>query len=161
MAQDEADRLLAPTPGGPVDGVRVRNLWGILSRRYRAKGYLDCKIDPHPALDTEAGVVNYTVDVTPGAVYHLGFVKFDNVGDQLRNLLIKNWQLLPGDPFDESYVSDFIMKAQKSDPVLMRTLAGVRSKLDVTADPQTHEVNVVLRLEKPQPVAGAGSVHSQ
>jgi hypothetical protein len=88
-------------------------------------------------------------------------VKFDNVGDQLRNLLIKNWQLLPGDPFDESYVSDFIMKAQKSDPVLMRTLAGVRSKLDVTADPQTHEVNVVLRLEKPQPVAGAGSVHSQ
>jgi hypothetical protein len=43
----------------------------------------------------------------------------------------------------------------------MRTLAGVRSKLDVTADPQTHEVNVVLRLEKPQPVAGAGSVHSQ
>lgn len=157
----EVDKILMPQPGGPTDGVRTRRLWAFISQRYRAKGYLDCKIDTHASLDSQAAIVNYTVDITPGPVYHLAFVKFDNVSDQLRALLIKNWQMLPGDPFDESYVSEFIMKAQKSDPLLMKTLAGVHSKFDVTADPVTHEVNVVVRLEKPQPVAGSNSVHPQ
>jgi hypothetical protein len=56
--------------------------------------------------------------------------------------------MLPGDPFDETYVSNFIVKAQEHDPVLKRTLAGVKTKFDATADPQTHDVNVVIRLEK-------------
>ena len=85
----------------------------------------------------------------PGPVYHLGFVKFDNVSDEIRTLLIHNWQMLPGDPFDESYVANFIYKAQAQDPVLQRSLAGVKTKFDATANPVTHEVNVVIRLEKP------------
>ena len=92
--------------------------------------------------------VNYDVAIDPGPVYHLAFVKFDNVSDELRSLLIKNWQMLPGDPFNEVYVASFIMTAQKNDPVLGRTLANVKANYNVTADPQTHDVNVVLHLEK-------------
>ena len=61
---------------------------------------------------------------------------------------MRSWQMLPGDPFDESYVSNFLIKAQKDDPALERTLAAVKPTYDVRADPQTHDVNVIIRLEK-------------
>ena len=35
--------------------------------------------------------------------------------------------------------------------MLRKTLAGVKAKFDVMADPQTHDVNVVIRLEKKAP----------
>jgi hypothetical protein len=56
--------------------------------------------------------------------------------------------MLPGDVFDEGYVSDFIAKVQDHDPVLKRSLTGVQVSYNAMADPQTHDVNVVIRLEK-------------
>ena len=88
------------------------------------------------------------MDIKPGPVYHLALLKFDNVSEELRKLLMRNWQMFPGDPFDESYVSAFIGKAQSSDPVLMRTLAGVKVSYDVQADPVSHDVNLIIRLER-------------
>jgi outer membrane protein assembly factor BamA len=133
-----------------VRGLTLRNIWAFVSSRYKSKGYLDCTLTPHPEFDDAAGVVNYTVDIVPGPVYHLAFIKFDNVSDDLRKLLMRNWQMLPGDVFDASYVGNFIINAQKADPILQRTLAGVRANFDVRADPQTHDVNVVMRLERAQ-----------
>lgn len=144
----EVANVLAPKPNGPVDGVRVRTLWALIAGRYHSKGYLDCKLTPTAHFDEAAATVNYDVAIDPGPVYRLAFVKFDNVSDELRAMLIRNWQMLPGDPFSESYVSNFIMSAQQNDPVLRRTLAGVKTTFDATADPQTHDVNVVIRLAK-------------
>ncbi len=60
------------------------------------------------------------------------------------------WQMMPGDVFDETYVANFIMKAQQEDPTLARTLArrqdDIRCKF--ATDPQTHDVNVVIHLER-------------
>jgi len=146
ITKAEIDRALAPS--GSPQGVRVRSIWVSISSRYRNKGYLDCKVTPHPVFDDAAGTVSYNVDVDPGPLYRLGFVKFDNVSDALRTVLIHNWQMLPGDPFDESYVASFVTKAQTQDPALMRSLAGVKVKYYVTADPNTHIVNVAIRLER-------------
>lgn len=148
VTQAEVDKILAPQPGGPAESVRFRSLLAFISTRYKSKGYLDCKIDAYPHFDRQAGIVNYTVEIAPGPVYHLGFVKFDNVSAQLRSLLMKSWQMLPGDPFDETYVANFVSNAQKSDPALLKTLTGVQAKFDVMADPQTREVNVAIRFEK-------------
>jgi outer membrane protein assembly factor BamA len=120
----------------------------LIAPRYSAKGNLDCKVTPHAEFNEAAATVSYSVDVDPGPVYHLAFVKFDNVTDELRALLIHNWQMMPGDVFDESYVAAFIMKVQQQDPVLRRSLAGVKVKFDVMANPDTHDVNVVIRLER-------------
>jgi outer membrane protein insertion porin family len=148
VTEADVSKLAATLPQGMNQGVQVRSTWQMISTRYKSKGYLDCKMDAHPGFDDAQGVVNYKVEIQPGPVYHLAFVKFDNVGDPMRALLMKNWQMMPGDPFDLTYVSNFIAKVQEQDPVLRRSLAGVKSKYDVTADPQTHDVNVVLRLEK-------------
>lgn len=148
ITQEEIAKTLAPGTSGPVMGVRVRSVWETIATRYHAKGYLDCKVTPRPHFDDANATVNYDVAVDPGPVYHLAFVKFENVSDELRALLIKNWQMLPGDPFNEVYVSSFLLTAQQNDPVLRRTLANVKASYHATADPQTHDVNVVLRLER-------------
>jgi outer membrane protein assembly factor BamA len=148
VTQAEIDKTLAPMPGGPPLGVRVRTIWTLMASRYHAKGYLDCRIAPHAHINDANATVTYTVDVDPGAAYHLAFVKFDNVSDELRSHLIHYWELMPGDPFDESYVATFIVKVQQQDPALRQSLAGVKTKFDVTANPNTHDVNVVIRLER-------------
>lgn len=148
VTQADVARVLSPVPN-PVTGARLRFLWSFIAERYHAKGYLDCKITPAPRLDDANSTVNYDVSIDPGPVYHLAFVKFENVTDQLRALLIKNWQMMPGDPFDETYVAGFVIAVQKSDPVLRATLANVKARYNITADTQSHDVNVVLRLERP------------
>jgi outer membrane protein assembly factor BamA len=148
VTQAEIDKALDPSSGTPPIGVRVRSVWQLIATRYHSKGNLDCKVTPHPSFNDTDATVSYTVDVDPGPVYHLAFVKFDNVTDELRNLLIHNWEMMPGDVFDESYVATFIMKVQQQDPVLRRSLAGVKVKFDVMANQDTHDVNVVIRLEK-------------
>lgn len=148
VTQTEIDKALAPSSDSPMIGVRVRSVWALVSLKYHSKGYLDCKITPHAMIDDADGTVSYTVDVVPGPVYQLGIVKFDNVSDDLRTLLIRNWQMMPGDPFDESYLDNFIVKAQMQDRVLQRALSGVKAKFEIRADPNTHIANVVIRLEK-------------
>jgi hypothetical protein len=130
------------------DGFRLRNLWFTVASHYRSKGNLDVKVTPQPQFDESSSTVSYNVAIDPGPVYHLAFVKFENASDELRSLLIRNWQMLPGDPFDETYVGSFIAKVQDHDATLRRSLTGVKTKFDVTADPQSHDVNVVIRLER-------------
>jgi outer membrane protein assembly factor BamA len=131
-------------------GQTLRATWFMIASRYKSKGYLDCTVTPHPEFDETAGAVNYTVEINPGPVYHLAFVKFENVSDELRSRMMRVWQMLPGDPFDESYVSSFIVRVQKEDPGLQRTLAGVRVTYDVHADQQTHDVNCIIHFARAQ-----------
>lgn len=148
VTQEEIDKIIGSHGGTTAKGLTLRSIWYLISTRYKSKGYLDCAINPQPEFDEASGIVNYTMDIQPGPVYHLALVKFDNVSDELRRLLMRSWQMLPGDPFDLTYVSNFIVKAQKDDPALQRTLATVKVTYDVRADPQTRNVNVVIRLEK-------------
>jgi len=146
----EIDKVLAPH-AGLAKGQAFRDAWFMIASRYKSKGYLDCKLTPHPEFDETTGTVNYTVDVNPGAVYHMAFVRFENVSDELRVRLMRVWQMLPGDPFDESYLSGFVLRAQKEDPALMRSLSGVAANYKIAADPETHEVSCVLHFTKLQP----------
>ena len=147
VTQAEIDKAFGERTG-PAKGQALRTAWSIIALRYKSKGYLDCVVTPHPEFDDANDMVNYTVTVDPGPVYHLAFTKFENVSDELRSRLMRVWQMLPGDPFDENYVAGFVYRAQKEDPVLMRSLAGVKVTYDVLADPQTHEVNCVLHFAK-------------
>ena len=149
VTQAEIDKAFGPHTG-LAKGQTLRTTWFMIASQYKSKGYLDCTITPHPEFDEATSSVNYTVDVNPGPVYHLAFVKFENVSDELRSRMMRIWQMLPGDPFDESYVSSFIVRLQKEDPALQRTLAGVKVTYDVRADQQTHDVNCVIHFARAQ-----------
>jgi len=148
VTQDEIDKAAAARGESAEKWLTLQTARSMIESRYKSKGYLDYTVTSRPQIDEAAGTVSYTMEIDPGPVYHLAFVKFDNVSDDLRKLLMRNWQMFPGDPFDGGYVGNFVMMAQKADPVLMRSLAGVKATFDVQADPETHQVNCVIRFEK-------------
>ncbi len=148
IAVDEVEKLTRSRDRYTQEFGYVTGMQSGVEGRLKGKGYLDCKVKANPEFDETAGVVNYTIDAVPGPQYHLGLLQFDNVSDSLRSLLMRNWQMMPGDPFNESYVANFILFAQKSDPVLERSLAGVKATYDAHSNPDTHEVNLVIRLQR-------------
>lgn len=148
LSQQEIEKVLADRSETSIEGIRIRSVWMLLSERYKAQGHMDCRITPTAHFDEAAGTVSYDVEVNPGPVYHLGFVRFENVSDQMLSLLMRYWQMMPGDVFDESYVSQFIYKAKEQDPVLRRSLEGVKVSFDANADPQALQVNLVIRLSR-------------
>lgn len=149
VLQAEIDKSLSTVFGGTVQGTTLRSSWYLISTRYKSKGYLDCEITPHPVLDEAAGTVSYNVEINPGPVYHLAFVKFDNVSDELRSRLMRYWQMLPGDTFDDSYPFNFISAAANADPAIRQAVKEMKVSFKIMADPQTHDVNCVIVFSKP------------
>lgn len=148
VAGADLDKLTGPRSRYQPENAYANAVKSAVVVELHAQGYLDCAVEDHPQVDEANGVVNYTVTAKPGPVYHLGLLKFQNVGENLRQLLMRDWQMMPGDPFNDGYVSNFFWSIQKNDPALQRSLAGVKASYDVKADPQTHDVNVVIRLER-------------
>jgi outer membrane protein assembly factor BamA len=148
VSQEEADRIVA-SPGKHTMGEALETVLSLIDQRYKAKGYLDLVVSHTPAFNDAAGTVDYTIGIAPGPVYHLAYIRFDNVSDDLRSRLMYQWQLMPGDPFNQGYLDSFLANAEKRDSALQRYLAGTLSTYETSADPVTHGVNVVFHLEKP------------
>jgi len=148
VSQIELDKMLSPNAELQLNQHALGSARSLLTSRCKSKGFLDCQIIPHPDIDESMRMVNYEMEIVPGSVYRLAFVKFENVSDDLRARLMRIWQMLPGEAFDDDYVANFLIRAQKEDPALQRTLAAVKVSYDVLADPVTHEVNCVIRLER-------------
>jgi outer membrane protein assembly factor BamA len=148
VTQAEADKILA-APNKLALGEALPSVLALINQRYKAKGYLDLAVTPNPTFHDSAGTVDYAIAIDPGAVYHVAYVKFDNVSGELRSRLMRQWQLMPGDPFDQTYLDTFLTKAESQDLVLLRSFAGAITTVETAADPTTHDVDVTIKLEKP------------
>lgn len=115
---------------------------------YHAKGYLDCAIVSRPSFNEATHIVNYSLEIAPGAQYRLGSVRFDGASDAMAAKLKLAWKMVPGDVFDESYLSGFAALAQKKDKPMTKWMQTVITTYDVKADADTHEVNCIFHFAK-------------
>ena len=146
VARADVEKILSkeqPGSGRPLDLfiLAVRDA-------YSAKGYLDCSIVKHPHFDEAAHVVNYSLEIAPGAQYRLASVKFDGAPDLMAAKLRLAWKMAPGDVFDESYFSNFAALAQKKDKALAKWMQTVITTSEFKPDPATHEVNCIFHFAK-------------
>jgi outer membrane protein assembly factor BamA len=148
VTQAEVDKIVA-APARLAPGEALPGVLSLLNQRYKSKGYLDLVVAPHPTFQDAAGTVDYSIEIDPGSVYHVAYVKFANVSDDLRGRLMLQWQLMPGDVFDQTYLDTFLTRAESKDAVLHSSLAGALSTVETSADPTTHNVDVTIKLEKP------------
>ncbi len=116
---------------------------------YRANGYLDCSVVPHPVFNQAAHVVNYNLEITAGPQYRLAAVQFDGAPNAMAARLRAVWKMAPGAIFDESYCSNFAALAKKKDRHLAKWMQKVITTSDTRTDPATHEVNCILHFTKP------------
>lgn len=146
VARAEVEKIRSKYPSGSGQPLDLFLL--AVRDAYHAHGYLDCAVVTHPSFNEGSHVVNYSLEVAPGAQYRLASVKFEGVPDAMATRLRLAWKMAPGDVLDESYVSNFAAAAQKKDKVLAKWMQTVITTDDVKADPATHEVNCIFHFAK-------------
>lgn len=150
VPRTEVQKVLSKYPAGSG---RPLDLFLLAIRdAYHARGYLDCAIVSHPAFNETTHIVDYTLDIAPGALYQMAAVQFDGAPDAMAQRLTRQWKLAPGQTFDESYVSSFAARAQKQDKALAKWMQTVVTTYDVKPDPATHQVNCIFHFTKAQNV---------
>lgn len=146
VARTEVEKVLQKYPAGSG---RPLDLFLLAVRdAFHARGYLDCSVEPHPSFNEATHIVNYSLEIVPGAAYTMGSVKFDGAPDAMAAKLTGLWKLAPGAAFDESYVSGFAAFAQKKDRALAKWMQTVVTTYDVKPDEATHQVAIVFHFTK-------------
>jgi len=152
VARTDVEKVLSKYPAGSG---RPLDLFLLAVRdAFHARGYLDCSVVTHPSFNETTHIVNYSLEIVPGAAYAMGSVKFDGATDAMAAKLAGLWKMAPGAAFDESYVSGFAAFAQKKDRALAKWMQTVVTTYDVKPDEATHQVAVVFHFAK-----AAGSAH--
>jgi outer membrane protein insertion porin family len=130
------------------EGVALRTALLYITGQYKAKGYMDCVVTPHPQYDDANGIVNYTIEVQPGPVYKMGKLIIQNSAEDLRAAMLAAWKMPAGAIFNASAIQAYF-SSQGNTP-LGRTFASAICKYELTTNSDTHTVDVTLRLERKQ-----------
>jgi len=128
------------------EGVALRTALLYIAGQYKAKGYMDCVVTPHPQYDDANGIVNYTLEAQPGPVYTMGKLTIENGADDLRAAMWAAWKMPTGAVFNASAIQTYY-SSQGNTP-LGRTFAAALCKYSLTINADTHTVDVTLRIEK-------------
>jgi len=147
VTQTEVEKAVGPLRPGESPWLRLPRFQGRCVTLLHARGYQDAVVHREIHLDEASGTANFTLTETPGPQYHLAIVRFENVSDDLRHKLMAQWKMLPGDPFDASYVGEFMAAMRTNDPVLRPLLEHLKATYDAKADPQTHDVTLRVVME--------------
>ena len=146
VARAEVEKVRSKYPAGSG---RPLDLFLLAVRdAYHAHGYLDSSVVVHPSFNEATHIVNYAIEIPPGAQYRFASVKFDGAPDAMSAKLKLAWKMAAGDVFDESYLSNFAAQAQKKDKPLARWMQTAITTYDVKADASTHQVNCIFRFAK-------------
>ena len=158
MTQEQFAARVKLHPGDVADAGAWKQVQEMVMAQYRTHGYLDAKVDTTPVLDRAQHAVDYTITVTPGAVYRMGALTVVNLNEQQKADLMPYWLLHAGDVFDPDRIPQSIANyhAQRAEK-LQLVRAGYAMKW--TGDPQTHVVNVVLTFDVAQTGASMETPH--
>ncbi len=146
VARAEVEKILSKYPSGSG---RPLDLFLLAVRdAYHTNGYLDCSIVAQPSFNEPAHIVNYTLEIAPGSQYRIASVKFDGAPEVMAERLKLAWKMAPGDVFDESYLSNFAVVAQRKDKPMTKWMQTVITTYEVKADPATHDVTCIFHFSK-------------
>ena len=146
VARADVEKIQSKYPSGSG---RPLDLFLLAVRdAYHAHGYLDCSVASRPSFNESTHIVNYSLEMAPGAQYRLASVKFDGAPDAMAAKLKLAWKMAPGEVFDESYIANFAALAQKKDKAVTKWIQTVITTYEVKADPATHEVNCIFHFAK-------------
>jgi len=117
-----------------------------VNQRYHASGYIKCKVVVLPEFDEALGKVNYRVNVESGDLHRMGKVSFANVSEELRDRLMRYWEIKPGEAFNDIYAEGFLIRVRAKDAELKRSLENTGAQVNTQIDPVTHVVDLVIRV---------------
>jgi outer membrane protein assembly factor BamA len=131
-------------PGDVVEQEKLRRSLQMLSAPYVTRGYLRAKVSATAAFHREQRLADYTIEVIPGDVYHMGKLEVKDLDPELTALFLKSWKMVAGDPYDTSYPAQFLKKNAQE----LHALDGYSASYKQFEHEDSHVVDLVVTFRK-------------
>lgn len=105
-----------------------------IQKLYGSRGYVTAVLKANASYDDAAGTVAIVIDVKEGSVFRMGDLEFRGLDNSLTAKLREAWKIRPGDVYDATYLSEYLLAARKLLPpsldwdVSSHVTANVREK---------------------------------
>lgn len=106
ISSDELTKQITLKAGSPVDALQLDRDLAQVRKIYGKFGREAVSIKPMPAFVNDT--VSYAFQVTEGDLYHMGKLEIEGVEPEQAHKLEKIWKLAEGQPYDATYVHQFI-----------------------------------------------------
>jgi outer membrane protein assembly factor BamA len=117
FAADALQPLIHLKIGQPANTVQLTDDLKQVRDLYGSRGYVTASIKAGAEFDDALGTVAFKLEVSEGAVYHMGDLEFRGLDNGLTARLRAAWKLRPGDVYDAGYLKEYLPKALKLLPV--------------------------------------------
>jgi len=109
-ALEEQDRpRLHVRPGAIADdGAQLDADLETARREMVARGYMKATVRSAYRFHEAEKTVDYVIDVQPGALFHMGTVRFEGIPEVASARLTRKWKLKSGDLYDNAYPKVFL-----------------------------------------------------
>jgi outer membrane protein insertion porin family len=106
ISSDELTKQITLKTGNPVDALQLDRDLAQVRKLYGKFGREAVSIKPVPAFANDT--VSYAFQVTEGALYRMGKLEIQGVEPEQAHKLEQIWKLAEGQPYDATYVHQFI-----------------------------------------------------
>jgi outer membrane protein assembly factor BamA len=146
MTQEEFAKRAKLHAGDVANEDLLRATLAEVAGPYKAKGYLRASIEAHATFDRgahfdrPANTVSYSIDVTPGPVYHMGKLTLLNLDNEKKAQVLRYWPMHEGDVYDATFPPSFLNRNKST----LRTLDGWSASYKQYEHEDTHVVDLVI-----------------
>ncbi|PWT90295.1 MAG: hypothetical protein C5B55_09985 [Blastocatellia bacterium] len=111
ITSSELNTVIGMQPGQTANGLVLDKLPDAIHQVYGRKGYLLVRTKTHPEFDDTTQKVMYKIDVVEGPQFRMGKLILKGFAADTAKALNDQWQLKPGDIFNENYLREFTKKS--------------------------------------------------
>jgi outer membrane protein insertion porin family len=98
--------------GVPVDGRQFDEDLARMRTQYERRGYMKTEVNALPSFDDAGGTVSYQIAILEGPQYKMGKLEVEGLAKNSAEKLRNAWKLREGEPYDRSYIADFLRTFQ-------------------------------------------------
>src|SRR5213075_1634747 len=80
--------------------------------QYERRGYMKAEVNALPSFDDVGGTVSYQIAILEGPQYKMGKLEVEGLAKNSAEKLRNAWKLREGEPYDRSYIADFLRTFQ-------------------------------------------------
>ena len=110
---DQLQKMVRAEAGQPANTIRLADNLKDIQKLYGSRGFLTAAIKTDADFDDADRTVTLRLDVTEGAVYHMGELEFRGLDNSLMAKLRAAWKLRFGEVYDATYIEEYLPAAQK------------------------------------------------
>ncbi len=141
-------KMVRAEPGQPANTVRLGDNLKDIQKLYGSRGFMTATITPTAVFDEAAGTVSLRLDVKEGFQYHMGELEFRGLDNSLMAKLRAAWKIRPGDIYDATYLSEYLVAAHKLLPTNLDW--DVTSHVTANLRDKTVDVDLIYSVKAPK-----------